>query len=100
MHGADSIPNFASVAAYDGMHLVYQVAERLGGQIDGDRAIEAMKGMQIDSPRGSITIDPAERDVIQDIYIRRVERRGNELVNVAFERIPQVRDPWKQQNPA
>jgi branched-chain amino acid transport system substrate-binding protein len=100
MHGAESIPNFASVAAYDGMHMIYQVAERLGGQIDGDRAIEAIKGMQIDSPRGSITIDPAERDVIQDIYIRRVERRGNELVNVAFERIAQVRDPWKQQNPA
>jgi branched-chain amino acid transport system substrate-binding protein len=100
LHGAESIPNFASVAAYDGMHLVYQAAERLGGQIDGDRALEVMKGMQIDSPRGPITIDPVERDVIQDIYIRRVERRDNLLVNVAFDRIPQVRDPWKAQNPA
>ncbi len=100
MHGADSIPNFASVAAYDGMHVIYETARRLEGRIDGDRAMEAIKGMQIDSPRGPITIDPAERDVIQDIYIRRVERRGTELVNVAFDRVPQVRDPWKAQNPA
>jgi branched-chain amino acid transport system substrate-binding protein len=99
-HGADAVPNFLSVAAYDGMHAIYEVARRLEGRIDGDRAMEILKGMQIDSPRGSIAIDAAERDIVQDVYIRRVERQGNMLVNVPFDRFAQVRDPWKAQNPA
>lgn len=99
-HGADSIPNFASVAAYDGMHIIYEVTRRLEGRIDGDRAMEIIKGMRIDSPRGSITIDAAERDIVQDVHIRRVERQGNRLVNVAFDRFEQVRDPWKDLNRA
>jgi branched-chain amino acid transport system substrate-binding protein len=97
-HGPDAIPNFLSVAAYDGMHAIYEVVRRLGGPIDGDRVMEVLKGMQIDSPRGSITIDAAERDIVQDVYIRRVERRDAMLVNVAFDKFEQVRDPWKDQN--
>lgn len=97
-NGAESIPNFASVAAYDGMHVIHEVTRRLAGRIDGDQAMEIIKGMRIDSPRGAITIDAAERDVIQDVYIRRVERQGNALVNVAFDKFEQVRDPWKDQN--
>jgi branched-chain amino acid transport system substrate-binding protein len=96
--GADAIPNFAAVAAYDGMHLVYQVVEKLGAHIDGDRAIALMKGMTIDSPRGAMRIDPEERDVIQTVYIRRVERVGDRLCNVAFAFYPDQKDPWKVLN--
>jgi branched-chain amino acid transport system substrate-binding protein len=99
-HGADAIPNFLSVAAYDGLHAIYEVVRRLGGQIDGDRAMEILKGMQIDSPRGPVIIDAAERDIVQDVYIRRVERQGSLLVNLAFDKFEQVHDPWKAQNPA
>ena len=98
--GPDAIPNFASVAAYDAMHIIHEVTRRLEGRIDGDQAMEIIKGMRIDSPRGPITIDAAERDVVQDVYIRRVERQGAALVNVAFDKFEQVRDPWKAQNPA
>ena len=97
-HGADAIPNFASVAAYDGMHVIHEVTRRLEGRIDGDQAMEIIKGLRIDSPRGPITIDAGERDVVQDVYIRRVERQGGALVNVAFDKFEQVRDPWKDQN--
>ena len=96
--GADAIPNFASVAAYDGMHLVYQVVRTLGPHFDGERAVALMKGMTIDRPRGPMTIDPDERDTIQTVYIRRVERVGDRLCNVAFDRYPDQKDMWKQLN--
>jgi branched-chain amino acid transport system substrate-binding protein len=80
------------------MHIIHEVTRRLEGRIDGDQAMEIIKGLRIDSPRGPITIDAAERDVVQDVYIRRVERQGAALVNVAFDKFEQVRDPWKDQN--
>jgi branched-chain amino acid transport system substrate-binding protein len=96
--GADAIPNFASVAAYDGMRLVYEVVRQLGPHFDGARAIEIMKGVAFDSPRGPMTIDPDERDVIQTVYIRRVERVGGRLCNVAFDRYADQKDLWKLLN--
>ena len=96
--GADAIANFASVAAYDGMHLIYQVVEKLGPRFTGDQAVEVMKGIRIDSPRGPMTIDPVERDVIQTVYIRRVEKLGDRLCNVAIDQFPDQPDPWKMLN--
>jgi len=97
--GADAIPNFASVAAYDGMHLVYEVVRKLGPRFDGDQAIAVIKGMTIDdSPRGPLTIDPVERDAIQTVYIRRVERVGDRLCNVAIDRYADQKDLWKELN--
>jgi branched-chain amino acid transport system substrate-binding protein len=84
-------PNFMAVAGYDGMDAIYQVAKKLGGKIEGDKAMEALKGMKIDSPRGPLTIDPEIRDVVQTQYIRRVEKRGNALYNVEFENYPNVK---------
>jgi branched-chain amino acid transport system substrate-binding protein len=55
----------------------------------------AFKGMKIDSPRGPITIDPATRDVVQTVYIRRVEKVGNELYNIEFDKFADVKDPGK-----
>ncbi len=78
-------PNFMSVAGYDGMAVVYEVARRLNGRIDADAAMAIIKGMRIDSPRGPIMIDPATRDVVQDVYVRRD--------NIEFDRISNVKDP-------
>jgi len=86
-------PNFMSVAGYDGMAVVYEVTRRLNGRIDAERAMEIIKGMRIDSPRGSIMIDPATRDVVQDVYVRRVEKRDGALYNIEFDRISNVKDP-------
>lgn len=88
-------PNFVAVAAYDGMAAIAEVVKRLGGVIDGDKAMEVLKGMKINSPRGPIVIDAQTRDVVQTVYIRRVERVNGQLYNIEFEKFPDIRDPGK-----
>jgi branched-chain amino acid transport system substrate-binding protein len=89
-------PNFVGVHTYDGMHLVYAALEKTGGDTNGDKLIEAMKGMAWESPRGPISIDPETRDIIQNIYIREVKRGDDgELYNVEFATFEAVKDPVK-----
>jgi branched-chain amino acid transport system substrate-binding protein len=88
-------PNYVSVAAYDGMHLIYQALSQTGGDRNGDKLIAAMKGVSFESPRGPISIDPQTRDIVQNVYIRRVERRDGELYNIEFDVFPAVKDPVK-----
>jgi branched-chain amino acid transport system substrate-binding protein len=88
-------PNFISVSAYDGMHLIYEALKKTGGNVDGDTLIAAMKGMSWESPRGPMSIDPATRDVVHNIYIRRVEKVGGTLTNREFETFVAVADPAK-----
>ncbi|MBM1169429.1 ABC transporter substrate-binding protein [Microvirga arabica] len=87
-------PNFMAVGGYDGMHLIYEGLKKTGGQ-GGQALIDAMKGMSWTSPRGPVSIDPQTRDIIQNIYVRKVERRDGELYNVEFATIPNVKDPVK-----
>ena len=89
-------PNFFAVGAYDGMAAIYEVARRLSGNVDGDKAMDVLKGMKLMSPRGPISIDPETRDVIQTMYVRRVERVGKELRNVEFDKFENVKDPGKE----
>jgi len=88
-------PNFMAVGGYDGMAAIFEVAKKLGGNIDGTKAMEILKGMKIASPRGPITIDPETRDVIQTVYVRRVEKIDGRLYNVEFDKFPNVKDPGK-----
>jgi branched-chain amino acid transport system substrate-binding protein len=88
-------PNFMAVGAYDGMALVYAALEKTKGATDGDALIEAMKGASWTSPRGPVSIDPQTRDIIQNIYVRKVEKVGGELYNVEFSTIEAVKDPFK-----
>jgi branched-chain amino acid transport system substrate-binding protein len=88
-------PDFFAVGGYDGMHLIYEALKRTGGNADGDALIAAAKGMAWESPRGPISIDPATRDIVQTVYMRRVERVGDGLRNVEFDKIEQVKDPVK-----
>jgi branched-chain amino acid transport system substrate-binding protein len=88
-------PNFVSVFTYDGMRLLYQALEKTNGNPDGAGLVEAMKGMSWESPRGPMMIDPATRDVVQNIYMRKVEKVDGQLFNVEFETIPAVKDPAK-----
>ena len=88
-------PNFMSVGGWDGMHLVYEVLKKTGGKADGDSFVAAAKGMSWTSPRGPVTIDADTRDIIQDIYIRKVERQDGELFNVEFDKVAAVKDPGK-----
>lgn len=88
-------PDFFSVGAYDGMHLIYEALKKTGGKADGESLINAAKGMAWESPRGPISIDPETRDIILDVYIRRVEKVGDRLRNVEFDKVEKVKDPVK-----
>ena len=88
-------PNFISVGGWDGMHAIYEALKKTGGRTDGDSLIEAMKGMSWESPRGPISIDPQTRDIVQNIYIRRVEKKNGELYNVEFATFEAVSDPGR-----
>lgn len=88
-------PGFMAVGGYDGIHLVYEALKKTGGKTDGDSLIAAMKGMKWESPRGPISIDPETRDIVQDIYIRKVEKVDGELYNVEFTKFDAVKDPGK-----
>jgi branched-chain amino acid transport system substrate-binding protein len=88
-------PNFMAVGGYDGMHLIYAALEATKGATNGDALLAAMKGMAWESPRGPISIDPRTRDIVQNIAIRKVEKRDGELYNVEFETFKDVKDPAK-----
>jgi branched-chain amino acid transport system substrate-binding protein len=89
-------PNFISVGGYDGMHLIYEALKKTGGSTDGDAVLNVMKGMAWESPRGPMSIDPETRDVVQNIYLRRVEKVNGELNNVEFATFEAVKDPMKK----
>ena len=89
-------PNFMAVGAYDGMAAIYEVARKLNGDIDGDKAMAVLKGMKLNSPRGPIMIDPATRDIVQTVYVRKVEQVGGELYNVEFDKFADMKDPGKE----
>ncbi len=88
--------NFISVGGYDGMHLIYAALEKTGGKIDADSVIAAMKGMAWESPRGPISIDPRTRDIVQNVYIRKVEKVNGAPWAMEFETFPNVKDPLKE----
>lgn len=88
-------PNFISLGGYDGMHLIYEALKKTKGSTNGDALISAMKGMAWESPRGPISIDPETRDIVQNIYVRRVEKVNGELYNTEFLTFKAMKDPGK-----
>lgn len=99
-YGSDAVPDFTAVQGWDALAAIFDVVEKTAGKFDGDQAMAILKDWKNpDSPRGPIAIDPATRDIVQNIYIRRVEKVGGRLSNVEFVTIPQVKDPWKELNP-
>jgi branched-chain amino acid transport system substrate-binding protein len=85
--------NFHSVGGYDGMHLIYEALKKTGGDSDGEKVVNAMKGMSWVSPRGPMSIDPMSRDVIQTVYIRRVEMKDGKPWSIEFDKFEKVKDP-------
>jgi branched-chain amino acid transport system substrate-binding protein len=89
-------PDIYSIGGYDGMHLIYEALKKTNGNTDGDALIAAAKGMNWESPRGPMGIDPETRDVVQTVYFRKVEKVGDEIVNVEFDKTENVKDPVKE----
>lgn len=88
-------PDFVSVGGYDGMHLIYEALKKTNGNSDGEALLAAMKGMAWESPRGPISIDPQTRDIVQNIYVRKVEKVNGQLYNTEFATYEAVKDPMK-----
>lgn len=80
-----AVANYASVGAWDGMHVIHKMIEATGGQRDGLKAVTAVRGMKWESPRGPVQIDPKTRHIVQNVYLRKVEKAGNVLVNKEVE---------------
>ena len=99
-YGANALPDFTGVQGWDAMAAIYTVLRETKGQFDIDRAMTILANWKDpDSPRGPIEIDPKTRDVVENIYMRKVEKVDGRLSNVEFETIPMVKDPWKEMNP-
>lgn len=92
----DKWPNFMSVSAYDGMAALYRGLEKTKGDATGPAIAEALKGETFESPRGPIQIDAKNRDIVQTIYVRKVERVDGKLANVEFHEFPESRDSASQ----
>jgi branched-chain amino acid transport system substrate-binding protein len=86
-------PDFFAVGGYDGMHVIYEALKKTGGKADGPSLVAAAKGMKWESPRGPISIDPETRDIVQTVYIRKVEKVGGAIVNVDIDKVENVKDP-------
>jgi len=89
-------PDIFSIGGYDGMHLIYEVLKKTGGNTDGDVLIAAAKGMRWESPRGPILIDPETRDIVQTVYISRVEKVDGSLRSIEVDKVENVKDPVKE----
>ncbi|HYP83877.1 ABC transporter substrate-binding protein [Variovorax sp.] len=88
-------PNFMAVGGYDGMRIIYEALKDTKGKGGGDALLAAMKGQVFESPRGEVLIDAQTRDIVQDVYLRKVEKKDGKLYNVEFDVIKQVKDPGK-----
>jgi branched-chain amino acid transport system substrate-binding protein len=88
-------PDFVSLGAYDGLHLIYEALKKTGGNSEGETLIAAMKGVAWESPRGPVSIDPDTRDIVSNIYIRKVVKIDGQLWSQEFETYPNVKDPMK-----
>ncbi len=100
-YGDSATPNFLSVNGWDGMVAIFDLIKATKGIFTADEAMAFFKTWKNpDSPRGPIMIDPETRDIIQNVYIRRLEKVDGKLANVEIATIPQVKDPWKELNPA
>src|SRR6476620_9913952 len=95
VNGTKYRPNFMACAGYDGMAAIDEALKKTGGATDADKFLAALKGMKLMSPRGPIMIDPETRDIVQTVYIRKVEKVNGELYNMEFDKFLDVKDPGK-----
>jgi branched-chain amino acid transport system substrate-binding protein len=99
-YAGTAVPNFLTVGAWDGMTAIFDLVRSTSGKFTPDEAMAFFKEWKNpDSPRGPIMIDPETRDIVQNIYIRRLAKEDGQLANVEIATIPMVKDPWKELNP-
>jgi branched-chain amino acid transport system substrate-binding protein len=96
-----TIPDFLSADGWDGMSAIFDLIKQTRGKFTADEAMTFLTNWKTaNSPRGPLSIDPATRDAVQNVYMRKVEMKDGKLANVEFDTIPNVNDPWKELNPS
>src|SRR5262245_23261221 len=99
-YGGKAIPNFLSADGWDGISAIFDLIKATKGKFTGDEAIAFLANWKTaNSPKGPVAVDPATRDIVQNIYLRRTEMKNGKLANIEFDTIPNVKDPWKELNP-
>src|SRR5207237_8187736 len=88
-------PNFMAIGGYDGMRVIYEALKKTGGKGGGQALLDGMKGQIFESPRGPVFIDAQTRDIVQNVYLRKVEKKDGQLYNVEFDVLKDVKDPGK-----
>ncbi len=97
--GKDELPSIASLAAYDGMKVIAEMIKATNGVRDGDKAMLAARGFKWESPRGPVYIDPRTREIVQNVYMRKVVKVADgKYANKEFKSYPAVKDPWHETN--
>lgn len=100
-YGAQSVPDFGAVGAWNGMAAIFGVVKQLGTKVTGDAALAILKDFRNpDGPQGPLSVDPETRDIVQNVYISKVDKVGDHYENVRLDTVPDVKDPWKILNPA
>jgi branched-chain amino acid transport system substrate-binding protein len=89
-------PDFVAVATWDALTAAYKAIAAQGGTIDPEKTMAFLRGLKFESPRGPIMIDPDTRDIVQNVYLRRTEKKNGKLVNTEFATIPMVKDPYEK----
>lgn len=89
-------PDFVAVATWDALTAAYKAIDALKGNLDAEKFMDQLKGMKWESPRGPVMIDPETRDIVQNVYLRRTEKRNGKLVNIEFMTFPMVKDPYEK----
>jgi branched-chain amino acid transport system substrate-binding protein len=95
-YGKEALPTFATVAAYDGMELIFHMVKATGGAHDGEKMMAAVKGYSWASPRGPVSIDPKTREIIENMYIGRIESENGRMINKVIATYPAVKEPWHE----
>ncbi len=94
--GKEMRPSYFAVTAYDALAAIDLALAKTGGDTSGAKVMQALQGLQFESPRGPIEIDAETRDIVQTVYIRKTQKRNGELVNVEFDQFERVKDPAKE----
>lgn len=99
MFGKNAIPDIGSVAAWDGMDLIYGAIKKLGPKFTAEQFVAFSKTFKFNSPRGDVKLDPETRDMINNVDVRVVVKKDGKLVNKVLETVKDVKDPWKVAHP-
>lgn len=90
------VPSYYSEVCYTTGRWINEAAKAVQGDVeDREKFLAALRKVEIpDSPRGPIKLD-GHGNPVQNIYIRKVEKKGGELWNTVIQTYPNVSQFWK-----